>query len=322
MDEPTAALSGPETARLHEIVRTLAAQGKTILLISHFLREVLELADTVTVLRDGQVVRTAPTSAETEDSLVEAMLGRSLASTFPAQTASASRRAGRPFGRAALDAPGVTGVVARGARRRDRRARRASSVPAGRSSRTRSSASSPTHAGVAEANGSPLAGGPSRRLARGRGHDPGVAQGAGTDPQPLGPREREPREPRGAQPARLRQAAGRARRVTTEILERCDVRGAELHHAHRRALRAATSRRCCSRGCSCAGLRVVIADEPTRGVDVGAKRAIYDFLVGLAEEGLAVLLISSELEEILGLAHRVARDAPRPHRRASSRATR
>jgi simple sugar transport system ATP-binding protein/ribose transport system ATP-binding protein len=52
--------------------------------------------------------------------------------------------------------------------------------------------------------------------------------------------------------------------------------------------------------------KLVIADEPTRGVDVGAKRAIYEFLVGLAAEGLGVLLISSELEEIIGLSHRVA----------------
>jgi simple sugar transport system ATP-binding protein/ribose transport system ATP-binding protein len=51
--------------------------------------------------------------------------------------------------------------------------------------------------------------------------------------------------------------------------------------------------------------RVVLADEPTRGVDIGAKRAIYDFLVGLAEQGVGIVLISSELEEILGLAHRV-----------------
>jgi rhamnose transport system ATP-binding protein len=53
------------------------------------------------------------------------------------------------------------------------------------------------------------------------------------------------------------------------------------------------------------GPHVLIADEPTRGVDVGAKRAIYDLLVSLADEGLGVLLISSELEEVLGLAHRV-----------------
>jgi simple sugar transport system ATP-binding protein/ribose transport system ATP-binding protein len=52
------------------------------------------------------------------------------------------------------------------------------------------------------------------------------------------------------------------------------------------------------------GPRVMIADEPTRGVDVGAKRGIYDFLTELAADGLGVILISSELEEILGLAHR------------------
>ena len=51
--------------------------------------------------------------------------------------------------------------------------------------------------------------------------------------------------------------------------------------------------------------RLLIADEPTRGVDVGAKRGIYDLIVGMAEEGLGVLLISSEIEEILGLSHRV-----------------
>ena len=50
---------------------------------------------------------------------------------------------------------------------------------------------------------------------------------------------------------------------------------------------------------------MLIADEPTRGVDVGAKRAIYDFLVELAADGLGVILISSELEEVLGLSHRV-----------------
>jgi simple sugar transport system ATP-binding protein/ribose transport system ATP-binding protein len=53
------------------------------------------------------------------------------------------------------------------------------------------------------------------------------------------------------------------------------------------------------------GPKVLVADEPTRGVDVGAKRAIYDLLVELAGSGLGVLLISSELEEVLGLAHRV-----------------
>ena len=57
---------------------------------------------------------------------------------------------------------------------------------------------------------------------------------------------------------------------------------------------------------------VLIADEPTRGVDVGAKRDIYELIVDLAASGVAILLISNEIEEVLGLAHRVARHARRP----------
>src|SRR5207247_8975985 len=83
MDEPSAALSARETEQLHEIVRSLVAARKTVILISHFLREVLALADTVTVLRDGRVVRTSSAAAESEASLIEAMLGRPLTSTFP-----------------------------------------------------------------------------------------------------------------------------------------------------------------------------------------------------------------------------------------------
>ena len=81
MDEPSAALGGQETSQLHEIIRGLVASGKTILLISHFLNEVLKLADTVTVLRDGKVVKTAEAATETEGSLIEAMLGRPLVAT-------------------------------------------------------------------------------------------------------------------------------------------------------------------------------------------------------------------------------------------------
>ena len=82
-DEPTAALSATEVQRFHEIVRGLAAGGRTVILVSHFLGEVLALADTVTVLRDGKVVRTSAAAGETEDTLVAAMLGRSVGRTYP-----------------------------------------------------------------------------------------------------------------------------------------------------------------------------------------------------------------------------------------------
>ena len=83
MDEPTAALSRPDVIKLHEVIRRLAAGGTTIVLVSHFLGEVLELADQVTVLRDGQVVRTTAVAGQTEESLLAMMLGTSTAGTYP-----------------------------------------------------------------------------------------------------------------------------------------------------------------------------------------------------------------------------------------------
>ena len=83
MDEPTAALSRPDAEALHVVVRQLARSGTTVVLVSHFLSEVLELADEVTILRDGRLVQTVPAAGQTEDSLLSAMLGRPLDATFP-----------------------------------------------------------------------------------------------------------------------------------------------------------------------------------------------------------------------------------------------
>ena len=94
-DEPTAALSATEAQRFHEIVRGLAAGGRTVILVSHLLGEVLALADTITVLRDGAVVKTSAAADETEDTLVAAMLGRSVGRTYPPKQLAA---AGRPAG--------------------------------------------------------------------------------------------------------------------------------------------------------------------------------------------------------------------------------
>ena len=83
LDEPSAALGRDEIAHLHETIRSLRARGRTIVLVSHFLGEVLRIADTVTVLRDGRLIRTGPAGEETEASLVQAMLGRALDQSFP-----------------------------------------------------------------------------------------------------------------------------------------------------------------------------------------------------------------------------------------------
>jgi ABC-type sugar transport system ATPase subunit len=96
---------------------------------------------------------------------------------------------------------------------------------------------------------------------------------------------------------------GRERQAAEEVLMRCDVRGAGSA-APVRALSGGNQQKVLFARMFLCRPTVVIADEPTRGVDVGAKRAIYDLLVSLAGEGLGILLISSEIEEIIGLAHR------------------
>ena len=97
---------------------------------------------------------------------------------------------------------------------------------------------------------------------------------------------------------------GQERKAATAVLDRCDVRGAQ-YSAPVRSLSGGNQQKVLLARAMLCGPRVLIADEPTRGVDIGAKRAIYDFLANLAADGLGLLLISSELEEVLGLAHRV-----------------
>src|SRR5262249_35231366 len=94
-----------------------------------------------------------------------------------------------------------------------------------------------------------------------------------------------------------------ARREAGRVLDRCAVRGAS-YTSPVRALSGGNQQKVLLARMLICDPRVVLADEPTRGVDIGAKRSIYDFLVALAEQGVGIVLISSELEELLGLAHR------------------
>ncbi|HVW18474.1 MAG TPA: sugar ABC transporter ATP-binding protein [Solirubrobacteraceae bacterium] len=301
MDEPTAALSGPDTARLHEIVRSLAAQGKTVLLISHFLREVLDLADTVTILRDGRFVRTASTDSETEDSLIEGMLGRPLASTFPPKRPPAAD-APVVLRASGVRAPGVAGVDL--VVRAGEIVGLAGLVGAGRSELGLALfGANPVHDGEITLNDAPLRGGPRRRLQAGLALIPESRkdQGLVLD-RPVFENASLPR-------LRSLSRAGVVTRrheqsETHAVLERCDVR-ARSFRAPVRALSGGNQQKVLFARVFLCQPSLVIADEPTRGVDVGAKRAIYDFLAELAEQGLGVLLISSELEELIGLAHRV-----------------
>ena len=302
MDEPTASLDARETTQLHEIVRDLASAGKTIILISHFLKQVLELADMVTVLRDGRIVKTAPASSETEASLIEAMLGRPLTATFPPQVFPAED-ARVVLSVRDLHGPGVEGASFElhvgeilGL---------AGLVGAGRTELARTIfGATPVHSGEALlATSSRLGRSPRRSLDAGVAMIPESRKDEGLI---FG---RSSTENSTLSTLATFSALGIVRRrgerkAARTVLERCGVRGAsfrapvdELSGGNQQKVLLARMLLC--------EPRVVIADEPTRGVDVGAKLAIYEFLVELASEGIGIVFISSEVEEIVGLAHRV-----------------
>ena len=303
MDEPTAALSRPDAARLHEIIRRLAGSGTTIVLVSHFLREVLDLAQEVTILRDGRVVRTGNAADETEQSLLNAMLGRSLGATFLAK---------RPAGGEAPVVLSVAGLSAAGVSNVSLEVRAgeivglAGLVGAGRTELARAvQGASPVTAGtVSVGGGRELRQGSIRRaLAAGLTMIPESRQEQGLLPG-RSVTENVSLASLG-QFSRLGFVRGRAERgAVGRMLGQVDVR-APSQAAPVSTLSGGNQQKLLFARMLLGGPRVLVADEPTRGVDVGAKRAIYDLLTSLAADGLGVLLISSDVEEILGLAHRV-----------------
>jgi simple sugar transport system ATP-binding protein/ribose transport system ATP-binding protein len=286
--------------QLHEIVRSLARAGRTVVLVSHFLGEVLELADTITILRDGRLVRTGPSTAESEATLISGMLGRSFSRTFPPKQVPA------PESPVALDVldlhgPGVHGVSLQV--RAGEIVGLAGLVGAGRSELARAIyGASATSAGSVTVEGTAVAGGPAvsvrhrMALVPESRKDEGlvarrpVRENVSLATLPVLQRLGFIR--RGVENVRVRAALGKvAARADPAVPVITLSGGNQQKVVFARAVLAAP--------------RVLIADEPTRGVDVGAKRSIYELITQLARDGVGVLLISSEVEEILGLAHRV-----------------
>jgi simple sugar transport system ATP-binding protein/ribose transport system ATP-binding protein len=300
LDEPTAALSGPDAKRLHEIVRALARAGRTVVLVSHFLGEILELADTVTILRDGLVVRTAPARQETEASLVAGMLGRTIGQAYPTR---------RP---PAADAPAVLTVrdlVAPGVRGVSFEVRAteivglAGLVGAGRTEIARAVyRSTASSSGEVELIGSADWNGPAGALRAGIAMIPESRKDEGLM---LG---RPVRENVGLASLRFRRTMGFVRRAEERRAVAGALEGAAATASTEQpagTLSGGNQQKLLFARALLTRPRLLIADEPTRGIDVGAKQSIHALIAELASSGAGVLLISSELEEILGLAHRV-----------------
>ncbi len=302
MDEPTAALTFDEAERLFAIVRRLRERGTTILYISHFLAEVLALVDTVTVLRDGRLVRTAPAASETVESLVSGMLGRSMELTFPPKEPPPTD-APVVFAVRGLTRPGVVDDVSFEIRAGEILGL-AGLIGSGRTEVARAIFGADKGSGGIEVEGRPV-----------RIRSPRDAIRAGVAMLP------EDRKNQG-----LHMQRSIVENVALPHLDTVSVAGVVAQRRERRAVGELMRRldvRMRSTGAKVATLsggnqqkilfgkwlfrppRVLLADEPTRGVDVGAKRGIYELIHSLAGRGMAVLLISSEHEEVHGLAHRV-----------------
>ena len=301
-DEPTSSLSEGEAARLYDLVTRLTARGVTLLYVSHRMPEIFRLSDRLTVLRDGEHVATRATSGLDERELVQLMIGRRIEQYFPghittppgeellrvSDLACRGKFEGISFTLRAGEVLGFAGLVG-----------------AGRSELARALFGlEPGVTGDVFVRGAPV---------RVRSASDAMRLGIGLVP--------EDRKLEG-----LVLAMSAIENVTLPLLERVssrswisrrDERSVAQRYFDRLRVKVASGDAPAS-GLSggnqqklvlarwlAAGSRILILDEPTRGVDVGAKAELHEWIDQLASEGHAILLISSELPELLHLSTRI-----------------
>lgn len=298
MDEPTAALSDREVELLYAIIRRLTSRGVAVIYVSHRLKEIFDLCDRITILKDGALVSTDETAALTTDELVRRMVGRSIQSYFPDPVAgtavgaprleldgcgnayvdgvSLTLRAGEIVGVAGLQGSGRTELV---------------EGVFGIQAFTR---------GAVRIDGKPVRIGGPRAAVRA-----GLALVS---------------EDRKAQGLALGQSildnallvvrnvfAGRtaaSRREVPGVLRTLEVSSRGLDQEVR-FLSGGNQQKVVLAKWLLTQPQIVLFDEPTRGIDVGAKYAVYQLMRELAAQGKAVLMVSSELPEVIGMSDRI-----------------
>ncbi len=301
LDEPTSALTDRETALLFQVIRRLRERGVGVIYISHKLGEVFEIADRVTVLRDGQLVGTVETTEVTPDDIVRMMVGRELSNLF--------NEKGRAPGEVVLEVKGLTREPAFRDVSFSLRAGEitglAGLVGAGRTEVARAlfGVDRPD-AGEVLLAGKPL---------RARSPEEAIAHGIAYLP--------EDRKEQGlflemsvranVVAASLREHARNGflspaaqDRTAERMRERMRIKTSSVE-APVDSLSGGNQQKVLFGKWLARELKVFLVDEPTRGIDVGAKSEVHALLRELADSGVAVLVISSELPEVIGAADRV-----------------
>jgi ribose transport system ATP-binding protein len=299
MDEPTSALQSSEVEVLFDVVRGLRGEGISVIYISHHLEEVFEICDAATVMRDGAVVGSRPIGEWTTEALVQAMVNKRLGSLFPSRE--------RDVGEVALEVrdltlePSVSGVSF-GVREGEILGL-AGVVGAGRTETLK------TIAGVTPATGGEMKG----RERKVRSVADGLEAGIVYMP-----------EDRGTEGLvhsatinenlilsvleRISRAGfvdrGRYRDLGQRLRERFGVRASSLRQEAGQ-LSGGNQQKVVLARAMATEPSVVLLDEPTRGIDVGAKSEIYEHMLKIAVGGGAVVMVSSEFPELLGMADRI-----------------
>ncbi|MGI5272544.1 sugar ABC transporter ATP-binding protein [Nonomuraea sp. CA-218870] len=301
MDEPTAALSGNEVARLFSVVEALRGQGCAVLFISHRLDEIFSLCGRVTTLRDGGLVACEPVAGLTHDELIRRMVGRELGALYPKQETTAGEVALRVE---RLTREGVFTDVSFEVRRGEIVAL-AGLVGAGRSEVARAIFGIDRwDAGAVQVDGRPLpAASPTAAMAAGLALVPedrrqqGLVMALSIERNigltGLRSLRRGLTLSRAAERDRARDWALRLRLKFARLSDGVGVLSGGNQQKVVLAKWLATSP------------SVLVVDEPTRGIDVGTKAEVHRLLSELAGQGIAVLMISSDLPEVLGMADRV-----------------
>ncbi|WP_030251951.1 MULTISPECIES: sugar ABC transporter ATP-binding protein [unclassified Streptomyces] len=300
MDEPTAALADHEVDQLYALVRRLQENGIGVLYVSHRLKEVFDLSSRITVLKDGRAVATLDTADTSADQLVRHMVGRELSSYYPAPAKP------QELGPVRLTVRGGGNRKLRGI---DLRLRAGEVLGvgglqgSGRSALARALfGAAPFSTGQVTLDGAPVRLRSPRAAIRagiayvsedrkGEGIvadqsvlDNALLAGRAVRPGPVG---------RGARTARVR-----------ELLAAVELRAAGEDQEIRFLSGGNQQKVVLARWLALAP-RILLFDEPTRGIDVGAKSAIHDLVRRLARDGAAVLMVSSELPELLGMSDRI-----------------
>jgi len=300
MDEPTAALTGEEAERLFEVIGGLTARGAGVLYVSHRMPEVLRLAHRVTVLRDGRHISTLPLSETGQERIIREMTGRDLSALFPER--GPDRRGAPVLEAKGLSAPGLHGIDF--TLRSGEILGVAGLAGAGRGALLRALMGALPRHGEVTVGGAPLGTSPARVWRQGLAHIPRERRSEGlmlrraiTETVALPHLARLSRAGIWLSPRRQREIAARlgrdVRLKSASVAQACE----ELSGGNQQKVLFARA--------LAGNPRVLLLDEPTRGVDVGAKFDLYRLIQGLAAEGVAVLLASSDLPEVLGLADRV-----------------